>query len=92
MWNASTGEQAVARVARQGQLAPVVHIYTFMSNTGIEKAILEKHVNKMDIAKELMEGPVTKHYHHMKVQDVVKMVLQEDNASLYREVREKLYT
>ena len=90
MWNASTGEQAVARVARQGQKSSTVNIYTFMSNTGIEKAILEKHVNKMDIAKELMQGPVTKHYHHMRVQDVVKMVLSEDNASLYRELRDKL--
>jgi len=90
MWNASTGEQAVARVARQGQRSTTVNIYTFMSNTGIEKAILEKHVNKMDIAKELMQGPVTKHYHHMRVQDVVKMVLSEDNASLYQEVRDKL--
>ena len=90
VWNASTGEQAVARVARQGQGSSKVRVYTFMSNTGIEKAMLEKHINKMDIAGQLMNGPATKNYHNMRVQDVVKMVLNEDNASLYHTVREKL--
>ena len=90
MWNASTGEQAVARVARQGQLSSHVRVLTFLSSTGIEKAILEKHIHKMDIAGELMTGPATKNNHHMKVEDIVKMVLKEDNESLFQQVREKL--
>ena len=90
MWNASTGEQAVARVARQGQLSSHVRVLTFLSSTGIEEAILEKHIHKMDIAGELMTGPATKNNHHMKVEDIVKMVLKEDNESLFQQVREKL--
>jgi hypothetical protein len=37
-----------------------------------------------------MTGPATKNNHHMKVEDIVKMVLKEDNESLFQQVREKL--
>jgi SNF2 family DNA or RNA helicase len=92
LWNASSGEQAIARVARQGQLSTTVNIVTFISNTGIEKAMLEKHINKIEIAEELMNGPVKKQYHTMKVNDVVKMVLEDDTAGLYQQLQAKIKT
>jgi len=92
LWNASSGEQAIARVARQGQLSTTVNIVTFISNTGIEKAMLEKHINKIEIAEELMNGPVKKQYHTMKVNDVVKMVLEDDTAGLYQQLQTKIKT
>lgn len=86
LWNMSSRQQAIARVARQGQLSSNVNVVTFMSNTGIEKAMLEKQKNKKEIAEELMEGATTKHYQHMKVDEVVKMVLKEDTNELYQQL------
>uniref|UniRef100_A0A6C0CYT9 Helicase ATP-binding domain-containing protein n=1 Tax=viral metagenome TaxID=1070528 RepID=A0A6C0CYT9_9ZZZZ len=86
LWNMSSRQQAIARVARQGQLSSDVNVVTFMSNTGIEKAMLEKQKNKKEIAEELMEGTTTKHYQHMKVEDIVKMVLKEDTNELYQQL------
>jgi SNF2 family DNA or RNA helicase len=86
LWNAGAKEQAIARVARQGQLSEKVHVVTFMSNTGMEKAMLEKHIHKKEIAKELMQGTSSKFYESMKVEDIVKMVLDEDTSKLYRQL------
>jgi SNF2 family DNA or RNA helicase len=90
LWNASSGEQAIARVARRGQLSQTVNIVTFISNTGIEKAMLEKHINKIEIAEELMNGPIKKQYHTMKVNDIIKMVLKDDTTNLYHEIQNKI--
>jgi SNF2 family DNA or RNA helicase len=89
LWNASSGEQAIARVARRGQKSSTVNVLTFMSNTGIEKAMLEKHIKKIEIAEELMNGSSTKHYHTMKVKQIIQMVLEEDTSSLYHRLVEK---
>jgi SNF2 family DNA or RNA helicase len=89
MWNSSIEEQAIARVARQGQLSPEVRVVTFMSNTGIEKSMLEKHLNKIEIAQELMNGNQKKKYHHMTIKDIVKMVLNDETAGLYQQIKNK---
>jgi SNF2 family DNA or RNA helicase len=90
LWNAASGEQAIARVARRGQQSMTVNVLTFISNTGIEKAMLEKHINKITIAEELMNGPTRTNFHTMKVDDVVKMVMDEDTAGLYQQIRERV--
>jgi len=89
LWNASSGEQAIARVARRGQKSLVVNVFTFISNTGIEKAMLEKHLKKINIAEELMNGPTKKGYHHMRIADIIKMVLKEDTSNLYYQIQQK---
>ena len=90
LWNCSSGEQAIARVARRGQISQTVNVVTFISNTGIEKAMLEKHINKIEIAEELMNGPIKKQYHTMKVNDIIKMVLKDDTSNLYHQIQNKI--
>lgn len=90
LWNCSSGEQAIARVARRGQISQTVNVITFISNTGIEKAMLEKHINKIEIAEKLMNGPIKKQYHTMKVNDIIQMVLKDDTSNLYHQIQNKI--
>jgi SNF2 family DNA or RNA helicase len=82
LWNCTAANQAIARVARRGQTSPVIAVKTFISDAGIEKAVYEKHVNKIEISNELLDGPTTKQYNRMCVKDIIKMVLLEDTARL----------
>ncbi len=83
LWSHGATEQAIARVARQGQTSSVVDVYTFLSNTAMEHTMYEKHIRKADMTNDLMDGPCTKRYHTMKVEDVIKIVLLEDNHDIY---------
>ena len=71
-WNKSTSEQAVARVYRFGQSSDVT-VYTFFSNTGIERGMLHKHADKSFVSEEILTGPPKSSVRTMKVEDVIKL-------------------
>lgn len=86
LWNSSSSAQAIARVARRGQTADKVHVYSLVSDTALEQAMFQKQMAKTDIAYELLSGPVETRYHTMRVKDVLHLVLCNENAELCSQV------
>ena len=79
-WNSGKTQQAIARVLRFGQQSTCVNIYYFTSNTGIEKAVFNKHEDKLIILDEIQEGPLKSSVKEMKVNEIIAIVEKEDNA------------
>ena len=84
-WNGNTTKQAIARVLRYGQ-EENVDIYYFTSNTGIEKAVFEKQINKFEMICELEDGPTDKKIPVMKTEDIIKILNSEDNTRLLEDI------
>ena len=78
-WNTSKTKQAIARVLRFGQQSKVVNIYFFTSNTGIEKALFEKQIDKEIITKELETGPIQSSVRKLKIDDLLKIIDKHEN-------------
>lgn len=88
-WNDGKTQQAIARILRYGQVAPVVNIYMFTGNTAIEKAIFEKHDSKLNIIDELANGrPITK-ISRMKIEEIVKIINREDNIYAIKKIHKE---
>ena len=86
LWNSAITKQAIARVLRYGQKSEEITIYFLTSNTGIEKAMLEKHKLKNEIIDELKFGVVTKNMKSMPMKDIVRIIENADeNAELLRQ-------
>jgi SNF2 family DNA or RNA helicase len=79
-WNSGKTQQAIARVLRFGQQSSCVNVYYFTSNTGIEKAVFNKHEDKLIILDEIQEGPLKSSVKEMKVNEIIAIVEKEDNA------------
>lgn len=82
-WNRCKEDQAVTRVFRNGQLSPDVNQYILISNTTLEKNILNKQYDKLSLIKQLKTGniknfDVTK----MKIKDIVFILKNETNFDL----------
>ena len=82
-WNRCKEDQAVTRVFRNGQLSPDVNQYILISNTTLEKNILNKQCDKLSLIKQLKTGniknfDVTK----MKIKDIVVILKNETNFDL----------
>ena len=89
-WNDGKTQQAIARVLRYGQVAPIVNIYMFTGNTAIEKAIFEKHDSKLNVIDELAHGkPITK-VTKMKIEDIILIINKEDNIHAIKKVHKEL--
>ena len=88
-WNDGKTQQAIARVLRFGQLASQVNIYLFTSNTAIEKAIFEKHDSKLNVIEELSHGKATTKVTRMKIEEIVKLINQEDNIDAIQRVHKE---
>lgn len=77
-WNKGKENQALARVFRSGQIHPVVTQYILISNTGIEKAMLEKQRDKLVILSKLKTGNIANvTITGIKMQEVVQ-ILERD--------------
>ncbi len=89
-WNAGTTKQSIARLLRFGQKAKIINIYMFTSNTGIEKALFEKHRAKSIILEELRTGPTSRKVPKMKMAEIVKIITEDEavNKTLLREINE----
>jgi SNF2 family DNA or RNA helicase len=82
-WNTGKTDQAIARSLRYGQTAREVNVYFFTSNTGIEKAIFEKHFEKIAIVKEIQTGPIVSKIQKFKIDEILKIIKNEEtNESL----------
>ena len=76
-WNSSNSKQAVARCARQGQ-ANAVNVYFLSSNTGIENAVLGKHLDKLKMCEELEIGCIVdSKIDTIHMEDLVKILKSE---------------
>ena len=88
-WNDGKTQQAIARVLRYGQVAPVVNIYMFTGNTAIEKAMFEKHDSKLTIIDELSKGSATTKISRMKIEDILNIINKEDNLSAIKKIHKE---
>jgi len=75
-WNSSVTNQAIARVARQGQTQPVTVYYT-MSNTGLENGILKKHIDKARVVEEMATGAMKSDIDTIDQKEMI-MLLEEE--------------
>ena len=77
-WNSGKTNQSVARVDRFGQLSEEINIYYFTSNTGIEKALFEKHLDKKKIGEELIIGHQMSEVSTMSMNDILRIIDKDD--------------
>ena len=91
-WNSSKIEQAIGRIYRPGQKAKDVFVYLFVSNTGMEEALVEKNTVKAQILGELKKGSMQKDsvsVKGMRVDDIIRMIDLESNTDNMRKMRLK---
>ncbi len=72
-WNKSVSEQAIARVYRFGQKNNV-KAYVFSSETGIEKGLLDKHMDKGIVSNEIRTGPLQTKVRTLSLEGILKLV------------------
>ena len=89
-WNAGKTQQSIARVLRQGQTSSVVDVYYFTSNLGIERAMFHKHEDKLDIGREIANGPLESTVRNMRVQDIISILENEDNEKRLNDILKRL--
>jgi SNF2 family DNA or RNA helicase len=87
LWTDGCTRQALSRILRMGQKAEEVNIYYIMSNTGVEKAILNKQKQKMNLLDELSHGPMTSKVEKIKVKDIITILENEENVEIFRDIR-----
>ena len=80
-WNDGKSKQAIARVLRNGQKSDIVNIYVFTSNTGVEKAVLGKQDEKIDVINEMNIGPIKSKIKKIDVKEIIKMIDIHDCVS-----------
>jgi len=85
-WLPQTTSQAECRTYRMGQKEKEVFMYYLTSNTGVEKGILQKQLEKKKMVEELFSGNMKTKKKSMKSEEMVKLVTNEDNISLINEV------
>ena len=86
-WNYGTTSQAIARVVRQGQKSKDVNVYFFVSNTGIEKAIFKKQSEKLQILKELSNGPMESKVSTIKTEEIITIILDDSNEVSLKDLK-----
>jgi len=85
-WNTSKTKQAVARVLRYGQKSKIVNIYFFTSNTGIEKALFDKQIDKEIMLKELNDGPMNSNIRTLSIDDIIQLIEEKENIKSIKDV------
>jgi len=82
-WNRGKQDQGLARVFRYGQKNKQVYQYLLISNTGLEKKMLEKQNDKLKILNELNTGAVkTKKIAAIKIEEIVQIINEDTNFDL----------
>ncbi len=81
-WNSAKTNQSIGRILRQGQKAKYIDVYMMTSNTGIEKAIFEKHIAKSEICEELMNGHTTRKVPKLRMKEVIQILEAETVVGL----------
>jgi len=84
-WSVGRSNQAIARILRYGQESPVVNIYLFTSNTGIEKGLFFKHEDKLSVLDELLIGPQSSTIRTLKTSEIIQILINsEENKKLLK--------
>lgn len=86
MWNYGTTSQAIARVFRAWQINDVQVVF-FTSNTGIERAILEKQLAKLKVITELYHGNIQTKVPKLVMNDVLRIIDQDETVGMVDSVR-----
>lgn len=90
-WNSAKTQQAICRVFRFGQLASTVNVYYFTSNTGIEKALLDKHSDKLTVLDELKSGPLKSIVKSIDVKKIIALLENEENVGTLQILNKRLF-
>jgi SNF2 family DNA or RNA helicase len=87
-WNYDKIKQAMCRIVRPGQKQET-NVYFFISNIGIEHALLKMQKQKLNLAKKYFEGgSITDKIDRIKIQNIIKF-LNEENYELLSELNEE---
>jgi len=81
-WNSDKTKQAVARILRFGQMAPIVNIYYLRSNTALEYMIFKKHYAKSLIANELMDGKQRTGVPKIEMKEILRFLAENESADM----------
>lgn len=82
-WDLGTTQQALARIARQGQLARKIYFYYFVSNNGMEKAIFKKQKDKKMLIDEYAEGGSVLKVEKFKTEDIINILRSEEYKEFF---------
>lgn len=77
-WNGSKTDQAIARILRPGQQADEIFIYYFISNTAMEKTMVKKNKDKLEMLDELKNGVMKTKLEKIKTNEIIKVLENED--------------
>lgn len=77
-WNSSKTEQAIARILRPGQMASEIFIYYFISNTAMEKTMIKKNQDKIEMLDELKNGKISTKLEKINTAEIIKILENED--------------
>lgn len=85
-WNDGKTKQSIGRILRFGQKAKEINIYYFTSNTAIEKVILQRQNEKLELLDEIANGPMTKQVSKIKVKEIINIITCEENSKLIKKI------
>lgn len=78
-WNSARVSQAIARVLRRGQKAKEIDIYFFNSNTGIEKCLFQKQMDKNLLLDEIKQGSIKSSVRTLRMDQILMLVDMNEN-------------
>lgn len=82
-WNNGKEDQSLARMYRTGQENDIVYQYILLSNTSLEKMILDKQKSKIEIINQFMVGKIESlDIPKISFSEIVRIVEKEDISML----------
>lgn len=88
-WNSARTDQAVYRLLRRGQLAAVVRMIMFVSNTGIERALLAIQVSKRIRDHEVRHGALKTGIKTANIDQVLALIDKSENMERLRQLQQR---
>jgi SNF2 family DNA or RNA helicase len=78
-WNEAKTKQAISRVVRRGQESKEVDIYLFTSNTGVERALFAKQMDKNILLQEIKRGSIKHSVKTLKMEEILRLIDSNEN-------------
>lgn len=85
-WNADKTKQAISRVCRYGQIHNEINIYFLTSNTGLERALLKKHQDKILLLDELKYGNPKTKIQKISVNQIINIINKNENFDILNKI------
>ena len=86
-WNSAKIQQAIGRVFRPGQKALNIYVYLFVSNTSMEKTLIDKNKIKEEMLAELQHGKLTKKLPKMSMKEIIEIITDGVNTESLKSIR-----